>query len=250
MLTMDHTCAAPEEGAGSGGQPGEPPKRPRIETGSERPDVEPKRLRWRDEEKTEERDKQDSAVKTLCALSCTCPQLQQQQQPSNSSISSSGSTITAPNTNMKERIWSNRVANRTVSQPLHPGIGASLHNEHVITVQEEFELHLDFYQRDVAAGMWLLWKVFVDVISKSCQEAPTAVKALGPECSLSLGQVSTLLPVRVPTTVRYGCLRSTEDRQLAAHTPNCSVSDCDGVEHIEIVVCQGLRRVGLLLYQV
>ena len=63
----------------------------------------------------------------------------------NSSISS-GSTITTPNTNMKERIWPNRVANRTVSQPLHPGIGASLHNEHVISVQEEFDLHLEFYQ--------------------------------------------------------------------------------------------------------
>ena len=64
--------------------------------------------------------------------------------------------------------------------------------------------------------MWLLWKVLVGVISKSCQEAFTAVKARETECSLSLGQVSILLPVRVSTTVRYGCLRLTEDRQFAA----------------------------------
>ena len=39
---MDPACTAPEEGTGSGEQPGERPKRPRTEMESERLNVKPK----------------------------------------------------------------------------------------------------------------------------------------------------------------------------------------------------------------
>ena len=41
-MTTDPTCAAPEEGAGSGEQPEERPKKLATETGSARPSVTPK----------------------------------------------------------------------------------------------------------------------------------------------------------------------------------------------------------------
>ena len=73
-LTMDPACAAPEEGAVSGEQPEERPNRPVMEMWLDRLNVRPKRQRWRNGERKGERAKQDSAVKTLCTLSCTCLQ--------------------------------------------------------------------------------------------------------------------------------------------------------------------------------
>ena len=58
--------------------------------------------------------------------------------------SSSGSV--AQNTIMK-------VASEIAFQSLHPGIGASSHNECAFAVLEEAGLHLEFFQRDVAGGM-------------------------------------------------------------------------------------------------
>ena len=43
----------------------------------------------------------------------------------------------------------NRVACKIVFQPIHTDTGAPLHDELVIAVQEEPNLHPEFYQRDV-----------------------------------------------------------------------------------------------------
>ena len=43
-----------------------------------------------------------------------------------------------------------RVTIEIVLKPLHAKIGASLHNEHAVTVQEEPNLNLDFLQGDVS----------------------------------------------------------------------------------------------------
>ena len=59
-----------------------------------------------------------------------------------------------------------------------PETGASLHDERVIATHEEPDLHLVLYKRDVTDGMRSLWKVLVDVISKSCLEVITAVTSL------------------------------------------------------------------------
>ena len=60
--------------------------------------------------------------------------------------------IKAKNTLMKERIWINRVASGFVFQSLHPDTDAPLHDECVIAVREELNLHLSF-QLDVTDGM-------------------------------------------------------------------------------------------------
>ena len=142
MLTTDHTCAAPEDGAEFGEQPRGRLKKLATVVGSVRPNVEPKRLRRRNGEKTE--DKASRATKPLCTLCCTC------HQPNNSSSSNSSSR--------------SGVASETVLQSLDPAIGASLHSERVFAVREEPAfVHLDFHQRDVTDGMSLFWKVPVDV---------------------------------------------------------------------------------------
>ena len=69
-MTTDPTCAAPEEGAGSGEQPEERPKKLATETGSARPSVTPKGQRDRPEEGEREKGRPDSAVKTRCTSSC------------------------------------------------------------------------------------------------------------------------------------------------------------------------------------
>ena len=55
-------------------------------------------------------------------------------------------------------------------QPLYPATGAPLHNERVIAIQEQTNLHLKFHLRDVTDGVLSLQKVPVDVVSQSCQE--------------------------------------------------------------------------------
>ena len=50
------------------------------------------------------------------------------------------------------------------------------------------------------------WKVLIDVISKSCQELFTIVKALETECSRLLGWISILLAVGSSNTTRGGWL--------------------------------------------
>ena len=95
MSIMDNTCAAPEEDAESGEQPGKQLKKLATETGSERTNVEPKRQRDRKGEKGSEshrqRDRPDSAVKTLCTSSFTC---QQWQHRSSSSRSNADAAVT------------------------------------------------------------------------------------------------------------------------------------------------------------
>ena len=61
--------------------------------------------------------------------------------------------ISTQNTNMKERIWIERVASEIAFQSFCPAIGVSLHNEHANAVLEEPTLHFESFQRDVADGM-------------------------------------------------------------------------------------------------
>ena len=104
------------------------------------------------ERQQEAKEKKEQEKATRCTSCRTYPptQLQQQQQFSNSSISSSGSTIIALNTVMKEIIWSTRVTDEIASQPLHPETGGLWHSERASAVLEEPALHLESFQRDVA----------------------------------------------------------------------------------------------------
>ena len=100
---------------------GEQPQEPRERCASlKKPSVSLEREKERDQGSGEKE------KATRCTSCCTYPptQLQQRQQSSNSSISSSGSTITALNTIMKERI-----TDGIVSQPLHPGTGGLRRSE-------------------------------------------------------------------------------------------------------------------------
>ena len=76
----------------------------------------------------------------------------QQQQQQRRQVSRSIMTSTQ-NTNMKERIWIERVANEIAFQPFSPAIGFSLHNEHADAALEEPVLPIESFQRDVADGM-------------------------------------------------------------------------------------------------
>ena len=78
-----------------------------------------------------------------------------------------------------------------------------------VTIREELDLHLEFYQRDVTDGMPSLLKVPVDVVAKSRQEVFTALEKA--KCRL-LSKVC----------------------QPAAHAPNCSM---------EMSTLSDLRRV-------
>ena len=75
---MDLARAAAEEGAGSGEQPEERPKR--SETESERLNVKWKRRKGRNGKEEGEKDRPDNAMRTLCTLSHTFQQQQQLKQ--------------------------------------------------------------------------------------------------------------------------------------------------------------------------
>ena len=75
-MMMDPACAAAEEGAESGEQPGERLKEPAIEMASETLNVKPKRPRVRNGKGERNRDRPDNAVKTLCTSCCTYQQQQ------------------------------------------------------------------------------------------------------------------------------------------------------------------------------
>ena len=70
---------------------------------------------------------------------------------------------------------------------LHPNTGAALHDERVIAVREEPNLHLEFYQRDVTAGIRSPWKLPPDAVSKSSQESITVAKKLESEVQPVIG---------------------------------------------------------------
>jgi hypothetical protein len=137
-------------------------------------------------------------------------------------------TIKANNKIMKERIWINRVASEIVFQPLHPDTGAPLHEERVIAVREEPNLHLEFYQRDVTDGMRSPWKLPVDVVSKSFQEVVKVAQKLENTVQpvIGLGFHSSSLEDVNHDALWLALLN--EVRQPRAHAPNCSVIDCDG----------------------
>ena len=63
----DPALEVPKEGAESGEQPEEQPNRLVMETWSKRPDRQPKRM-GRNGERMQERDRRDSATRTLCSL--------------------------------------------------------------------------------------------------------------------------------------------------------------------------------------
>ena len=136
MLTTDHPCAAPGDGAETGEQPGKRPSRSATETGSERP-----------ERETEgEKDRTERATSPDPALA------RPNSSNSPATAAAAAAAFTSPNTIMKERIWPNRVANKIVHQPLNHATGASLRNEHAMAVPGEPTLHLEFYRRGVSNG--------------------------------------------------------------------------------------------------
>ena len=103
----------------------------------------PRRIRAR-QSRTTEGDREERKTEKAEQRSYSLPG----PTPLNSSSSNSSgqqfSRSTAQNKIMKERIWLDRIANEIVFQPLHPETGAPLHDEHVIAVQEEPSLHLEF----------------------------------------------------------------------------------------------------------
>ena len=125
-------------------------------------------------------------------------------------------TIKANNKIMKERIWMNRVASEIVFRPLHPDTGAPSHDERVVAVREEPNLHLEFYQRDVTDGMRTPWKLPVDVVN-------TVQSVIG------WGFQSTAMEDVDHDALWLAVLN--EVLQPGAHAPNCLMIECDG--HIE-----------------
>ena len=68
--------------------------------------------------------------------------------------------IKGKNTIMKERIWINCVVSEIVFQPLHSDTDTSkLHDERIIAVREEPNLHIVFYQKDVRDEMRTPWQL-------------------------------------------------------------------------------------------
>ena len=70
----------------------------------------------------------------------------------------------------EERTWINRVTSEIVFQPLHRGTSAPVHEERVMAVLVEPNLHFELYLRDIIDGMRSPWKFPVLVVSKSFQE--------------------------------------------------------------------------------
>ena len=56
--------------------------------------------------------------------------------------------------------WIHRVASKIVFQPLVPDTGALLHEQFVCAVRQEFNVHYEFYLRNVTGGMRTPWKLF------------------------------------------------------------------------------------------
>merc|ERR1712136_735327 len=124
--------------------------------------------------------------------------------------------------------WINRVASEIVFQPLHPDTGAPVHEERVIAVREEPNLHLEFYQRDVTDGMRSPWNLPVDVVSKSFQEVVKVAQKLESKVQpvIGLGFHSSAMEDVDHDALWLAVLN--EVRQPGAHAPNCSVTECDG----------------------
>ena len=55
------------------------------------------------------------------------------------------------------RIWINRVTSEIVSNRIFGQWRSKLHDERMIAVQEDFDLHSEFHQRDVTDGMRVSW---------------------------------------------------------------------------------------------
>merc|ERR1712135_273167 len=102
------------------------------------------------------------------------------------------------------------------------------HEERVIAVREEPNLHLEFYQRDVTDGMRSPWKLPVDVVSKSFQEVVKVAQKIENTMQpvIGLGFHSSSLEDVNHDALWLALLN--EVRQPGAHAPNCSVIDCDG----------------------
>ena len=68
--------------------------------------------------------------------------------------------IKGKNIIMKERIWINPVTSEVTLQPLEPDTDTSkLHDERIIAVREEPNLHIVFYQKDVPDEIRTPWKL-------------------------------------------------------------------------------------------
>ena len=118
-------------------------------------------------------------------------------------------TIKANSKIVKERIW-------IAFLPSHPDNGAPLHEERMIAVREEPNLHYWLYQRDVTDEMRSPWKLPIDVVSvvKVAQKLENTVQLV-----IGLGFHSSAME-----DVDHDLLN--EVRQPRTHALNRSVIDC------------------------
>ena len=101
--------------------------------------------------------------------------------------------------------------------------GAPLHEKLVFAVRQEFNVHFEFYLRNVTGGMRTPWKLLV-LVSQSVQEAVRLRKAR----EHNAPSLIVLGPLIVTEDVGHEALwlaLVNEVRQPGAHALNCSVTD-------------------------
>ena len=105
------------------------------------------------------------------------------------------------------------------------GVPAPLLEERVIACARA-NLHSEFYQRDVTAGMPSFWKFLVNVVSKSFQEVVKVVQKLENAVRLVIG-LGLICMEDVDDDAVWRALLN-EVQQQGAHAPNCYVIGCNG----------------------
>ena len=136
---------------------------------------------------------------------------------------SRSTTIKANSKIVKERIW-------IAFQSSHPDNGAPLHEERVIAVRDEPNLHYELHQRHAIGGVQPPWKLLVDVVSNSFHEVITVAKKIENTTQpvLRLDFHTCTIEDLDPDALWLASL----NRHPGTHTPK-SVTDCDGYREEE-----------------
>ena len=118
---------------------------------------------------------------------------------------------------------------------LHLHTGNQLHDDRVTAVREELDFHREFYLGGVTDGMPSLRKLSVGVVSESFQGLIEVAEKIESTVQRVFDLSFHSITIDDDHDALWLALLN-ELRQFGAHTPNCSVTVCDGYIERKLLV--------------